>query len=344
MNKLTVLLSISHSVAATERVLRGSRALKGTYEVNGECTVANFASAAGGESKLSSILGVGQGELQNTLDTRCDAAAKEKDFSDTTGKGPQFLKNFLDGGTTWNDNEETDSGEYVLSEDAAMIQTEYAAYTSKGIYSKPDGGTEAVYPGYFSNFFSGDKECTLGVIECCYTSSRKDDFVGNAEMCALDLKTARKSNHIQDSAFTIYDGNDESDIYCSGFAYDAGSFGDDAKYNTLFHMAMKTNLYDKGYVKNVPGAPLCGCIEQMPIIDNADCVEAVEGYILDDNGTVTLNITWRDCGDLKKHIKSSLDKSEIEMYFIDEKIVEKGTCEAAAKSFLNDRMYVPKSD
>ena len=77
------------------------------------------------------------------------------------------MKNFLDGGTTWNDNEETDSGEYVLSEDAAVIQTEYAAYTSKGIYSTPDGGTGAVYPGYFSNFFSGDKECTLGVIECC---------------------------------------------------------------------------------------------------------------------------------------------------------------------------------
>ena len=78
MNKLTVILTISHSVAATERVLRGSRALKGTYEVNGECTVANFASAVGGESKLSSILGVEQGELQNTLDTRCDAAADKK--------------------------------------------------------------------------------------------------------------------------------------------------------------------------------------------------------------------------------------------------------------------------
>ena len=78
MNKLTVLLTISHSVTATERVLRGSRALKGTYEVNGECTVANFASAAGGESKLSSILGVGQGELQKTLDKRCGSAAKKK--------------------------------------------------------------------------------------------------------------------------------------------------------------------------------------------------------------------------------------------------------------------------
>merc|ERR1712099_174910 len=93
-------------------------------------------------------------------------------------------------------------------------------------------------------------------------------------------------NHIANNAFTIYDGNDPNDIYCTGFAYEADSFGDDVKYNTLFHMAMKTNLYDKGYVGNVPGAPLCGCIEQMPIVDGADCVKAVEGYKLGSDGSV----------------------------------------------------------
>lgn len=31
----------------------------------------------------------------------------------------------------------------------------------------------------------------------------------------------------------------------------------------LFDVAFKQSLYDKGYVKNVPGAPMCGCIEQV---------------------------------------------------------------------------------
>lgn len=278
--------------------------------------------------------------MQATLDDKCGAIA-EKDLSDTTGKGPQFLKNFLDGGTTWNNHVETNSGEYVLQDDAAVIAKEYASSTSSEIYSAPDGGADAEYERYFSNFFTSEEECPLGVIECCYTSNRSTNFVGNAEMCALDLTPARQSNHIANNAFTIYDGNDPNDIYCTGFAYEADSFGDDVKYNTLFHMAMKTNLYDKGYVGNVPGAPLCGCIEQMPIVDGADCVKAVEGYKLGSDGSVALNITWEGCGELRKYV-DTLDKTDTEKYFIKEKLVEKGTCDAAAKSFMNERMYVSK--
>ena len=60
------------------------------------------------------------------------------DLSDTIGKGPQFLKNFLDGGTTWNDNYEA-NGYYKLSKDAAVIGTVDATST---VFSTPDGGTE----------------------------------------------------------------------------------------------------------------------------------------------------------------------------------------------------------
>lgn len=338
MDKFLVLLTISNTVSAKDSVLRGSRKLQDSFTITGECTVSDFADAVGGEDALSTILKVPISEMQDTLDQKCGAIAT-KDLSDTTGNGPQFLKNFLDGGTTWNNHVETNSGEYVLQDDAAVIATEYAASTSNEIYSAPDGGTEAVYERYFSNFFTSEEECGLGVIECCYTANRSKNFVGNAEMCALDLTPARQSNHISNNAYTVYDGNDPNDIYCTGFAYEAGSFGEDVKYNTLFHMAMKTNLYDKGYVRNVPGAPLCGCIEQMPIVDGADCVKAVEGYVLGSDGTVTLNITWEGCGELRNYV-DTLDKTETEKLFIKEKLVEKGTCDAAAKSFMNERMYV----
>ena len=95
---------------------------------------------------------------------------------------------------------------------------------------------------------------------------------------------------------TLYDANSSDQAYCTGFAYEKESFGDAVKYNTLFHLAMETNLYQKALVKNIPGAPLCGCAEQMPIVDNADCVEPVEGYTIDSNGDVKVKISWKDCG------------------------------------------------
>lgn len=262
------------------------------------------------------------------------------DLSDTIGKGPQFLKNFLDGGTTWNDNIEV-NGSYVLSQDAAVINTVYNQDAKTAVFGSPDGGTSAVYPRYFSNFFKGDQECRLGVIECCYTESRlaSKPFNGNSDICALDMKEAAKSNHIKAMSYTYYDTSSSHQAYCSGFAYEKDSFGDAVKFNTLFHMAMKTNLYDNGLVKNIPGAPLCGCVEQMPIVDNAQCVKAVEGYTIDSNGNVGVNISWTGCGNLATFY-NSLDRTETEKYFVNSKIVADGKCDVAAASFMNDHMLV----
>jgi hypothetical protein len=265
------------------------------------------------------------------------------DLSDAIGKGPQFLKNFLDGGTTWNDNYEA-NGKYVLSEDAEVIETVYSSNDAKtSVFASPDGGTSEHYPRYFSNFYRGEQECRLGVIECCYTSSRKasEPFSGNADICALDMTAAKKSNHIKAKSMTIYDTKSSTQqAYCTGFAYENGSFGDAVKYNTLFHMAMKTNLYDKGLVKNIPGAPLCGCAEQMPIVDNAECVMAVEGYTIDSDGNVGVSISWDACGSDLATYYDSLNRAETEKYFVHSQIVESGQCAAAAKSFLNDQMLV----
>jgi len=105
-------------------------------------------------------------------------------------------------------------------------------------------------------------------------------------------------------------------------------------------MAMMTNLYKKGYVKNIPGAPLCGCVEQMPVIDGAACVKAIEGYKFDSKGNVSVQISWEDCGmDLAAYY-DTLDKSDMEKFFVKSKIVEHGTCAKASKSFMNEHMLV----
>lgn len=352
MNRLiTFALAISSCLDATEARLRGAsvssehRLLEDSI-VNGACTVDNFASAVGGTAKLASLLNVSNDatSMQEELDKRCESARNPtKDLSDTLGKGPQFLKNFLDGGTTWNDNYQTDDGSYDLSKDAAVIKTVYEESAKNVVFASPDGGANQKYSQYFSNFFHGDKECPLGVIECCYTGTRGDlALEDNADMCALDLTSASKSNHIKNLSYTFYDTQESNEAYCSGFAYEKGTFGDAVKYNTLFHMAMKSNLFDKGYVKNIPGAPMCGCVEQMPIVDNASCVKANEGYTIDESGVVRMEISWDDCDgkDLYSHYESLSKRSDMDKYFVKSKIVGKGECKAAAKSFMNDQMLV----
>lgn len=32
-------------------------------------------------------------------------------------------------------------------------------------------------------------------------------------------------------------------------------------------------MYVRGYVKNIPGAPMCACAEQMPTVSRADCTQ-----------------------------------------------------------------------
>merc|ERR1719168_457097 len=103
---------------------------------------------------------------------------------------------------------------------------------------------------------------------------------------------------------------------------------------------MKTNLYDNNYVKNIPGAPMCGCVEQMPVVDNAACVEAVEGYTIDSDGKIAVDISWKDCEtDLYSYYESLAGKGKMEKFFVREKIVGKDQCEAAAISFMNEKMY-----
>jgi len=347
-----------HGTSAPGTSIRGAqvrsdtrRELQTRFFIEGECTVANFEAAVGSRATLAGILGVSSdvAALQAALDTRCEIALNATiDLVDTLGKGPQFLKNFVDGGTTWNDNyaDSEIDGLYELAVDAAVIPS-LSDDSSSTVFGTPDGGTSAHYERYFSNFYSGEKECQLGVIECCYTSSRKSatgrtDLEDNAEMCALDLTGAKKSNHIKARSFTSYGTQDSDDTYCSGFAYEEDSFSDRVKYNTWFHMAMTKNLYENGFVKNIPGAPLCGCVEQMPIIDNAACVKVIEGYSMDEEGAVSIDISWEDCGtDLASYYQTLTKRSELEKYFVTSKIVGTGNCESASSSFLADQMLVP---
>ena len=57
--------------------------------------------------------------------------------------------------------------------------------------------------------------------------------------------------------------------------------------NKLFYyVSMYEHMYQRGYVRNVPGAPMCGCcLEKMPVVTRSDCteIEAIEIWKFESN-------------------------------------------------------------
>ena len=46
------------------------------------------------------------------------------------------------------------------------------------------------------------------------------------------------------------------------------------RFNNLFYVVMHDHMYSRGYVRSVKhGAPMCTCLEDMPIVSRSDCSE-----------------------------------------------------------------------
>ena len=54
--------------------------------------------------------------------------------------------------------------------------------------------------------------------------------------------------------------NGEGAIHCHGLAWSNDVNDATARYkaNNLFFVSMYDHMYQRGYVKNIPGAPMCG--------------------------------------------------------------------------------------
>ena len=97
---------------------------------------------------------------------------------------------------------------------------------------------------------------------------------------------------------------------------------------------------ESGYAKNVPGAPMCACIEQMPTIEKVLC--RCVGYLKNDNsitGTNTASVTYEDCD--VDYLKSYYAGTGAEKAEIDKYLVGAGGCTEATTNFLNDMFLVP---
>jgi hypothetical protein len=84
----------------------------------------------------------------------------------------------------------------------------------------------------------------------------------------------------QQSGIVGFPGDQDRDggegaSHCHGLAWANNVNDASARYkgNNLFFVAMYDHMYQRGYVENVPGAPMCACVEQMPTVTRSDCTE-----------------------------------------------------------------------
>jgi hypothetical protein len=216
----------------------------------------------------------------------------------------------------------------------------------KNFYSENDTALEILddYPPYMSNF-NLTSSCELNSIMCCFTEERLgSDFEDNTDVCTHDLENSYFANNVR-NGFGVYDS--KIPAYCTAFKWDEDEQSVSYQYrgNALFDISFGTFLRE-GYVKNIPGAPLCSCIEDMPVVTNAACRKvnvANEKYALTYNGNSidviqdNVEVTYDDCGqDFKSyHYEADLEDAAAAL---DEHIVE--SCSTAQEEFLNERFLV----
>jgi len=337
---LTFLTAAISATSTNASLIRRAQATSGSVHVVGACTYDNVVSAydvvfpGAGLSTLTTQLG-NPADVAGAVNLLCAGAepGSSVDFDEASGNGYQFDFNYYAGGTSFNNG-----GEEPLAIDAARV---LRYWENKG-HSAP-----LEFPTHIDMFDS----CELHAAMCCFTNVRSDGagsdltstvddgMLANAEICTVDQNLNPTMTHVK-SGHSVYNAKSTDRNYCTGFAWesDATSVSNTFAGNTLLYVSMIDSLVGKNYVKSVPGAPLCGCVEKMPQVTKADCVQAWEGYSFDYDGsslTVTYKLALEDCGtDLVSHYEASGFHSTEEVNSLKSYLVGDGNCVEAQDDFI----------
>jgi len=213
-----------------------------------------------------------EGDISGGIQKLCDSAYASFSFEDITMEEEQFITEYFDGGTTW--NYEVDEKGEALKVSAARVKYAYDNIAEKFRIPFPD-----------SHQF---ESCELRSAMCCFVADRQAndnngncadgdcddaDPADNTDLCLVDMSKSQRSSHVRDG-YSIYPDNTEGDVHCHGLAWGNNNGAEDTfKGNNLFYVSMYDHMYTRGYVEEVQGAPMCGCIENMPVVSRADCTE-----------------------------------------------------------------------
>lgn len=236
-------------------------------------------------------------------------------FRNVTTRGYHFDSNYFDGGTSWNDglfptSKEVDAGR--IAKVAPTLTTRPLEWPSDRI----------------ANF----QDCDLNAVTCCFTREGQQNIgpAANSKACVHDFAESPRSSHTK-NGLTTYG---ELDTYCMGFAWDEAAETVETVYkaNTLFQISMVKGLWEKDLRGAVPGAPMCGCVEKMPVVTHVECIKpSIKGD----------TVEYEPCSDgengLVEYYQGLFPDAEEKKQALEKKIVN--TCEEGATSFLKDSGY-----
>lgn len=274
-------------------------------------------------------------EVYKEIEHICKSSYKphQYDFASEISSQTQLVPEFIDGGTVL--NYERDSEGSSLAKDGAAIglSDDFAA---SHLLSWP-------------KHHALDRCDEVGAAMCCWVDSRSEaELVDNTDVCYVDMKASRRTAHVADG-YSVY-GDSSGTVNCHGFAWDpdAGSISSALKGNALFKVGFMNNFYKnaKGNVEQVPGAPMCGCVDRMPVVTNAACTKVVadDASVVDvtyysEVGAFRAKLTmgsieYEDCGDLNAYYKTLVGEDSPKASYIDTRIVGEGGCHGAINDFL----------
>ncbi len=233
-------------------------------------------------TELQLTIGDSEEEVKSSIADAC--AESYLHFGAITGEGDIFDKEYYDGGTYYNEERES------IDENGITIHrlASHPGERIKNIYKDLSQNRGITFPDNLINFES----CELNAAMCCFVQDRQaGDNNGNCntpydencvdanpadnvDICYVDMARAPTSSRTTDG-FAIFDGEDEDDSHCHGFAWAEDDTDPSARFrgNNLFYVSMYDHFTQRGYVRNVPGAPMCACVEQMPVVTRADCTQ-----------------------------------------------------------------------
>jgi len=312
-------------------------AIKTKMESTDDCTVANKTDPL--LELFAMFDATEEVDVYSNIEKICTGAYKMAGYDvydDTLGMDTdterQITGEFLDGGSVWNYGK----GDAGAGIDMATIRKVSSTVSTSRLLKWP-------------NHHSLDY-CDVGAAMCCTAASRGNDpsnagSAPNSEICYVDIAASKRSARVNDG-YSIYSQDQTNDIYCEAFAWgtDGGSIQSALKGNALFQTGFANML--SGSVEQIPGAPLCGCLDRMPVVTNAKCTQVTSAdSSVDINFTKRLGvfdstfnlgtITNADCGDFVSHYKDlegGVDTPDTS--FVADRIVGATGCADATATFL----------
>ena len=282
----------------------------------------------------------------------------------------------MDGGGSWNhdavssslrDEHGVDRVDRFLQNvapHARVLWPEYEAlqqYTHLAFGDDTSPAAAAAHRPYMSNF-NDTGSCGLRAAMCCFVDKKKkkngsalaaaNQHKNKTRVCHHDLYASRRSTHVG-QGYGVYtdDGTTMAAAHCVGMAWDANEGSDSYQYrgNVLADISFGT-FQREGYSKNIPGSPMCACVEQMPVVTR-DAVACRKATVTNERYTLTnvrghlvvvqdhVNVSYTDCGvDFKSYYLSSPTTTRAAAKKMNERIVE--SCNDANSDFLNGRFLV----